>query len=75
MRSVLTDAVTRFDEASVATMKAEKRTGLRTPARPTVPGMRRHSEGGGVRRPFVPVLPEVPDRRQDPPTAGCPGLK
>lgn len=37
MRSVLTDAVTRLDEASVATMKAEKRTGLRVHARTGLP--------------------------------------
>lgn len=37
MRSVLTDAVTRLDEASVATMKSEKRTGLRVHARTGLP--------------------------------------
>ena len=37
MRLVLTDAVTRLDEASVATMKAEKRTGLRVHARTGLP--------------------------------------
>ena len=37
LRSVLTDAVTRLDEASVATMKSEKRTGLRVHARTGLP--------------------------------------
>ncbi len=37
LRSVLTDAVTRLDEASVAPMKSEKRTGLRVHARTGLP--------------------------------------
>ncbi len=34
--------------------------------RDAVPGVRRHGAGGGVRRAVVPVLPDVPDRWQDP---------
>ena len=37
MRSVLTDAVARLGDASVATMKSEKRTGLRVHARTGLP--------------------------------------
>ena len=66
MISVLTDAVIAFRRP--AGRHAQGREAFRAagarPHRPAVPGLRRHRARGVVRRQVVPVLPDVPDRRQ-----------
>ena len=66
MISVLTDAVAR--SVGAAGRNAEGGEALRAagarPHRTAVPGVRRHRARGVVRRQVVPVLPDLPDRRQ-----------
>ena len=68
MISVLTDAVIAVRRP--AGRDAEGGEALRAagarPHRTAVPGVRRHRARGVVRRQVVPVLPDVPDGRQDP---------
>ena len=64
LRAVLTDAVNRSVGQGAATLKGEKRSGLRVHARtgPALPGVRGHCQGGVLRRSVVPVLSRLSDR-------------
>ena len=66
MISVLTDAVSRSVGQQAATLKGEKRSGLRVHARTGLPcpGVRRHRARSVVRRQVLSVLPYLPDRRK-----------
>ena len=61
--AVLGDAVARSVGQGAATLKGEKRSGLRVHAhRPALPGVRGHGQGGVLRRSVVPVLSRLSDR-------------
>ncbi len=66
MHDVLTDAVTRSEGLGAASLKAEKKLGMRVHGRtgPAVPRLRRRRTRGELRGLVAAVLRHLPDRRQ-----------
>ena len=68
IKTTLTEAVERSAGRAAADLKGEKKSGLRVhgKAGAGLPGVRRHHQGGLLRRLSPAVLPDLPDRWQAP---------
>ncbi len=68
MRQTLTDAVSRSvgPAGRHPEVGEAQRAGGARPDRPALPGVRRHGARGVLRRQVAAVLPDLPDRRQEP---------